>query len=270
MTKKKNTEVMAAKPASKEESSVESFIMKAIETNTPVETMEKLFSLREKIKAEKAKEQFNISMSELQGELPVIKKLKKGHVAMFAPLEDIQEATKETIKKHGFSYRWNTSQSEDKITTTCIVTHVLGHSESGEMSSDVEEVVTGNSSGKSTKSAPQRAASTITFLKRYTFVNMFGITIAGEDFDGRMQSQNSGKDGEKPKQEATPLDVKSKVWINLKRLGVDITSADKFKIRSEIERLTGVMVNENTSDATFEDVNRELEIKLTEKYNEGK
>ncbi len=212
------------------------------------------------MKAEVAKEKFNLDMSELQGSLPVIRKLKSGHVAKYAPLEDIQEAVKEDIRKHGFSYKWNTSQEGTTIKVNCIVTHVLGHSDSTEMSSEIEEVVTGNASGKSTKSAPQRAASTITFLKRYTFVNIFGITIAGEDFDGRMEAQ-------KPKKESVPLDAKSKVWINLKRLGVDIVKSDKFKIRSEIERLTGVMVNEYTSDATFEDVNKELEMKLIEIHN---
>lgn len=190
-SKEKKEVAVVAQP--KPENNVDLLISQAVASGASVEVMERLFALHEKVQASKAKSEFTVAMSELQSSLPVIKKLKAGHVAKFAPIEDILELTKEAIKKHGFSYRWNTEQSEQKITVTCIATHILGHSEETSMSSEVEEVVTGKDSGKATKSAPQRAASTITFLKRYTFVNMFGITVAGEDFDGRMEQQRGNK-----------------------------------------------------------------------------
>lgn len=179
------------------ENNVDTLIAQAVDKGASVEVMERLFALHEKVQASKAKSEFNRAMGELQAELPVIKKLKKGHVAAFAPLEDIVELTKQMIQKHGFTYRWNTEEHDNRIKVTCIATHVLGHSESVDMSSEVEETVTGKDSGKATKSAPQRAASTITFLRRYTFVHMFGITVAGEDFDGRMEKQRGGSGKEK-------------------------------------------------------------------------
>lgn len=211
-----------------------SLIALAVKQEASVETLERLFELQQKVQASNAKSAFTKAMSELQSELPIIKKLKQGHVAMFAPLEDIIHETKEPIKKHGFSYRWNTQQNEKYITVTCIATHIDGHSEETTMTSEQEEVVTGNQSGKATKSAPQRAASTITFLKRYTFVNMFGVTVAGEDFDGRMEQM-------KPKLPANP---KAKIMSLLKSLNVD--TSDGEVIKEEVKKLTGdELVEEN-------------------------
>jgi len=193
---KKSREIVVSSPIEAkpvDRDNVDMLLTQAIEKGASVDVMERLFDLHQKVQASRAKTAFTVAMSELQSSLPVIKKLKNGVVAKFAPIEDILEMTKETIKKHGFTYRWNTSQKEGDITVTCIATHVLGHSEETEMTSEVEEIVTGRESGKATKSAPQRAASTITFLKRYTFVNMFGITVAGEDFDGRMEQQRGKK-----------------------------------------------------------------------------
>lgn len=170
--------------------SIDTFIEQAIATKAPIETLERLFDLQQKAKAAHAKAEFIKSMSALQEVMPVVKKLKKGHVATYAPLEDIVEIEGPFIRKHGFAYRWDTKQEGSEITVKCIATHTLGHSEIASMTAPVEETVTGNTSGKATKSGPQRVASTITFLKRYTFVNLFGIQVAGEDFDGRVEKQH--------------------------------------------------------------------------------
>jgi hypothetical protein len=235
--------------------SVESLISQAISQNLPVETLERLFSLRERVKAEQAKETFIKSMSVLQSELPVIKKLKDGHVAKFAPLEDVMETTKPFIKKHGFSYRWNTSQTDKSIKVVCIATHELGHSEQTEMISEVEETVTGKDSGKATKSAPQRVASTITFLKRYTFVNLFGVVIAGEDFDGRMEKQNTGK----VLPPSGAMSDKAKIIHLLKMLTEKVGT--KEEIGQAVERLTDLELEEGN----FAEIVTRLELLVKEK-----
>lgn len=233
---KKEKEKTAIIPHGTQNPTVEVLISQAIAQGLSVDTMERLFTLREKVKAEQAKETFIKSMSALQSELPVIKKLKDGHVAKFAPLEDIVETTKPFIKTHGFSYRWNTSQAEKSIKVTCIATHELGHSEETEMTSEVEEIVTGNSSGKATKSAPQRVASTITFLKRYTYINMFGVVVAGEDFDGRMEKQkeNSTTDKKQP----SGISAKSKIMFLLKELKENTKT--KEAIAEAVKKNTGL------------------------------
>jgi hypothetical protein len=194
--------------------SIETIIQNAVSANVPIETIERLMTMRRELKAEAAKEAFIRDMSTLQSKLPIIRKLKQGHVAAYAPLEDEVKMVGPIISKYGFSYRWNTSQQDKQITVTCVATHELGHSEETSMTSEIEEVVTGNASGKSTKSSPQRIASTITFLKRYTLNNMFGIQVAGDDLDGRAEKQKNA--------------AKSSMFETAKALIVKIRNVDKL------------------------------------------
>ena len=69
--------------------SVESFIRQAIETKVPIDTLERLLVMRDKVKAERAKEAFDTSMAEFQVSCPTIKKKKmfpqkqeKQHIVM--------------------------------------------------------------------------------------------------------------------------------------------------------------------------------------------
>lgn len=253
-------EVQVVEQPQSQNQSVEGLISLALKEKVPVESLERLFSLREKVKAEQAKEAFVKSMADLQSELPVIKKLKEGHVAKFAPLEDVVEVTKPFIRKHGFSYRWNTSQTEKNIKVVCIATHTLGHSEETDMTSEVEETVTGNASGKATKSAPQRVASTITFLKRYTFINLFGVVIAGEDFDGRMEKQ-TGKAALPP----TPgLNDKAKILHLLKLLKA------KAGTKEEIAESVKSLVQLDLIETNFVEIVSRLEVLVSERNDNEK
>lgn len=200
--------------------------------------MERLFALRKEIKAEFAKEQFISEMAKLQTALPIIKKLKQGHVAAYAPLEDIIEITGPIVHQHGFTYRWNTKQEGADVTVECIGTHSLGHSESVFMTAPIEEIVTGNSSGKATKSGPQRVASTITFLKRYTYNNLFGVQVGGEDFDGRMQKQRAAT--------AAPKNVRATIMLRLRTLKQDIST--KESCEAAVKKLTELELNEKNFD----------------------
>jgi len=210
-----------------ETNSVDLLLNKAVEKGASVEVLERLFMLHEKVQASKAKSAFTVAMSDLQGKLPIVRKLKQGHAAAFAPIEDVLDMTKEVIKKSGFSYRWDTVQKENEITVSCIATHIQGHSETTSMTSETEEVVKGNTSGKATKSAPQRAASTITFLKRYTFINMFGIILAGEDFDGRSERQ-SYKTKKVKKTSVEELMSRAIKKIEQSKTVLDVANVDKY------------------------------------------
>jgi len=55
----------------------EALIMKGIEANVPVETMERLLAMREKLNEEKAKVEFFKALSSFQADCPIIKKNKK-------------------------------------------------------------------------------------------------------------------------------------------------------------------------------------------------
>ncbi len=187
MTQEKRTGVVVAGvPAEvaryqEQQSSVDQMITKAIEQNLPVETMERVLAMRTQLKAEWAKERFDHAMAECQGEIPVIEKSKQARdetkgkdLYRYAPLEAIVKVAGPVIAKHGFSYSFKTENGTDRVKASCVVKHVDGHSEESVMETSL-------CTKTPIMSDPQQIAATVTFNKRYAFMNAFGITTGGED-----------------------------------------------------------------------------------------
>lgn len=174
------------------DTSVETFISQAIQSNVPIETLERLLAMRDKIKAERAKELFDSAMADLQGEIPMIQKTKEvktnsGKVAYkYAPIESIVEQIKPYLQKHGFSYSSSMEVLDNGVKATIKVKHRDGHFETSEM-----QVPLGNKTD--IMSASQVVAAAQTFAKRYAFCNAFGIMTGDEDTDGK----DIGKDAPK-------------------------------------------------------------------------
>lgn len=233
--------------SSNEAASVESFISQAITSNVSVETLERLFELREKVKAEAAKEAYISGMSKFQAACPVIKKTKKvlnkdGSIRyVFAPIDSIIEQTKAIVAENGFSYRWETKNPEGGVTAICIVTHIMGHSESTDFTAAIDQA------GYMT--APQKTASALTFAKRYTFCNAFGISTGDEDTDAT----------DSKKQSVAKSD-KSKIVFLLR--GLNQKTSTKEEIIEAIERLTSLKL----SDKNLGDIVGRLETLVQENH----
>lgn len=228
------------------EDSVESFISQAISANVPMETLEKLFTLREKVKAEKAKEAYVAAMSDFQSQCPVIKKTKKvlnkdGTIRyQYAPLESIVEQIKTPLKSNGFSYRWETKNENGKIKAICTVTHILGHSENSdfEVPIDTEGYMT----------APQKYASALTFAKRYSLCNALGISTGDEDDD----SLSTGK-------EKDAKSDKSKIVMRLRTLGQKTTT------KEEIEKSVLSLTTLDLTEKNYKEIASRLQVLIDEK-----
>lgn len=149
----------------------------AVEKGADIAMLEKLMDMQERWNVGQAKMAFYESLSGFQSEMPTIEKKKSGHNYKYAPLSDIIEQVKSTLRKFGLSYRFEQSHDEG-IEITCIVTHVLGHSEQTTMKAAAD------TSGS--KNSVQAIASTVTYLSRYTFCGGLGISTADEDMDGRL------------------------------------------------------------------------------------
>jgi hypothetical protein len=179
----------------------EALIALAIEKNVSVDTMERLLAMRRELKAERAKEEFDKSMSAFQADCPIIKKTKgvytdSGDLAFkYAPLEAIVEQVKEFLSKNGFSY--SVDQPEAKagyIKVALTVKHTFGHSEVTSV-----ELPLGNKTRLMSQTQVEAAA--LTFAKRYAFCNAFGILTGDEDTDakpmtaehGNLQAGHTGK-----------------------------------------------------------------------------
>lgn len=232
------------------DSSVGSLISQAIAANTPVDVMERLFALREKVKAEKAKEAFVQAMAGFQSECPVIEKKKEvknndGSVRYkYAPIDSIVEQIKKPLANHGLAYTWTVKNEPGFITAIAMVTHKLGHSETSSFQIPID------AGGYMT--APQKVASALTYAKRYSLCNVLGVSTGEEDDD----STTVGK-------EADAKSIKSKITLRLRTLGEK--TADKEAVTEAVNRLTSLELVEKN----FEEIASRLQTLVDEKNNEN-
>lgn len=231
----------------KQSQSVESFIAQAIQQGVSVDILERLFGLREKVKAEAAREAFISAMAKFQAECPTIQKTKavivNNRVAYaYAPIESIVSQVKEAIQNNGFSYSTNMKMLLEGVVVTVKVQHILGHSEETEMT-----VPLGTKTG--IMSASQQVAAASTFAKRYAFLNAFGILTGDEDNDGQdiakgnlsaptkpIALDNPVVDGYKKKMEkAKTLVELGTIWANMAPEAKKVLSATKDEMKAMLE-----------------------------------
>jgi hypothetical protein len=244
MSGKKETGVVVKKV--KQDTSVDTFISQAIAGNLPVETMEKLFALREKVKAENAREAFVADLSGFQSECPIIEKTKKvmnkdGQTVryQFAPIDSIVSQIKVPLAKYGFSYTWKVENETGFITAICTITHRLGHTQDSEFKIPID------SEGFMT--APQKYASALTFAMRYSLLKALGISTGDEDTDATDVNKDK-----------TPQSNKSKIIFLLKTLGFDL------KTKDAIEKKVKELANLDLVESNYGDIVDRLEILVKE------
>ncbi len=191
MEEKKNEKEIMIAENRQVDFNAEKLILEGLKNNASVEIMERLLAIRDKLKAEKAKELFYTDMSKLQEKIPIIKKETKvmdkyGKLRYrYAKLESIIEQTQKIIANYGFSYFFETQQNENSVTVICHVRHIAGHEECTfvtvplQVSEYINDV--------------QSVGAAITYAKRYSFCNIFGITTADEDTDALSIDKNNIK-----------------------------------------------------------------------------
>jgi len=174
-------------------------ISEAIKTKVSVETMEKVLAMRRELKAEWAKEQFDVAMSNFQMDCPIIEKKKivyeknkKDIRYKYASLESIVDQAKSFISENGLSYSLNVLTKDNMLKVICIVKHISGHSENSEFTVPI--------GSENYMSDVQKYGARATFAKRYAFCNAFGILTGDEDTDGVDNSPEAV-----PVQEATEI-----------------------------------------------------------------
>lgn len=173
----------------------EALIAKAIEHAVPIETLERLLALRDKLKAESATGAFFSALSRFQTDCPIIPKTKTAKITSsagsytysYAPLEVIVARVGPLLERHGLSYRFETNLEDRGDTTwqvaTCLVHHVGGHAESSTFRAPID--------AKARMNDMQKAASAVTYAKRYAFCNALGIVTGDEDDDGHLGGTQS-------------------------------------------------------------------------------
>lgn len=151
----------------------------------PIETLERLVAMHKEQLAQDAKSAFYSAFNLFQSVVPRLDRISpvdfptsKGRVKYsFAPIGHIAAMLKEPLRQCGLSYRFRISNADTGLSVTCIVTHILGHSE--------ETTMTAPPDNTGAKNEIQSRASTVSYLQRYTLCAALGLVTANIDNDGR-------------------------------------------------------------------------------------
>lgn len=163
----------------------------AADPNVPVEKLERLIAMQERIMAHNAKAEFDSAYAEMQGEIPVI--TERGEILVsgqlrskYAKLEDIIRIVRPIMQQHGFAVRHSHEFVDGKIKIVGILSHRSGHSER-------DEFVTESDTGAG-RTAIQALGSARSYGQRYTLMSLLGIATSGSDDDGVKAGQASKRE----------------------------------------------------------------------------
>ncbi len=145
----------------------------AVASGADLDMIEKLMDLQERYEASKARKAFDRAVAAAKKLIPPITRNATGHNAKkYADFAAIARVVDPIISAHGLSYRFKTVQ-DDRISVTCILSHEDGHSE--------QTTLSGPADGSGNKNAIQAIGSTLTYLQRYSLVQMLGLAAAADD-----------------------------------------------------------------------------------------
>lgn len=159
----------------------------ALNPDVPVDKLEKIIALHERVQATAAKAAFDAAFAVMQAELPVIVEYKKGDGGKwsYAPLEDIVQAVRPTLAKHGFALS-HATEWPDKGTVKVIgiLSHKQGHERRSEFLSAADN--------SGSKNAVQALGSATSYGRRYTTNDLLNIVTRGEDDDAKRTARLGG------------------------------------------------------------------------------
>jgi hypothetical protein len=147
--------------------------------------MMQLMSWRKEMVADQRRADFDEAMASAKAEIPVINKNRevdftsqKGRTHYkYEDLAEIARVVSPILAKFGLSYRYRvTSNLNEPVTVTCIVSHRAGHFE--------EVTLMGGRDDTGGKNAIQQVASTLTYLQRMTLKAALGLAASNDD-DGK-------------------------------------------------------------------------------------
>jgi hypothetical protein len=188
-------------------------IFAGIKANVPIETLERLYALKQKYEADEARKAYVEAMAEFKKNPPEILKSSrvffkgkdgKADTSYYhADLGNVCQQIVSALAAHGFSHAWDVKM-EGGVVVTCTITHKQGHSERIVMPpAPIDQ--SGN------KNTIQGIASTQTYMQRYSLLAITGLATVGMDNDGR-GDPDAGKDEADNLTEAEQQTVED--WIN--------------------------------------------------------
>lgn len=145
----------------------------AVMSGADISVLEKLMGLQERWEANQARKAFDAAIAEAKAQIRPIAKTTKGHSGNYADFASIARAVDPVLSDCGLSYRFRTAQTDKTISVTCVLSHRDGHSE--------ETTLSGPADTSGSKNVIQSIGSTLTYLQRYSLVQMLGLASAKDD-----------------------------------------------------------------------------------------
>lgn len=151
--------------------------------DTPAASIERLYDLHAKTKADKSRRAYDLAMIGLQPQLPVIAEKGKSGKGSYALFEDVIETVRPILAQHGFALTHRVEGANKTVRVTAILAHACGHREETALSLPFDV-----SDGKSDIHAE---ASAVSYGRRITSVSILGIVSRGDDDDAKRASDAS-------------------------------------------------------------------------------
>jgi hypothetical protein len=157
----------------------------ARDPSVDIDKMNQLMSWRKEMIADQRRAAFDEAMASAKAEIPVIHKNRevdftsaKGRTNYrHEDLAEIARTVSPILAKYGLSYRYRVSSNvNEPIMVTCIVSHKSGHFEETTLGAGRDD--SGN------KNSIQQVGSTLTYLQRMTLKAALGLA-ASDDDDGK-------------------------------------------------------------------------------------
>lgn len=170
-------------------------VSQAVASGAGIDIIDKLMTLQERWEKNQARKAFDEAIAQAKAKIPVIIKNKQvGFDSRKAgasrteykheTLDEIARVITPILAEYGLSYRFRTTSNiNEPISVTCIISHRDGHCEENTLHAGRDD--SGN------KNSIQAIGSTVTYLQRYTLKAALGIAAANDD-DGQKSGDSSG------------------------------------------------------------------------------
>lgn len=154
-------------------------------TKDNVEAIERLCGLYERMEAKGAEKQFNADFVKLQQEMPVIvAKTEIKNRGKYERFEDVMHVVGPILVKNGFAVRFSNEYGENRVTETCHLSHIGGHSTSNSFTVRVS---------KNADSETQADCKAATTAKRNALLNALNIVIRQDFLANEDDANNVGE-----------------------------------------------------------------------------
>lgn len=178
-------------------------IQAALDKNVDPDRLGKLLDLQERWERSRAVEAYNRAMKACQAEMPVISRRADNPQtkSKYARFEDIQEVAKPIYTRHGFSLSFGEAPPGREGWKRIIVevSHEAGETRTFYTELPIDGVgAKGNPIGSMNQ--VQAARSTNSYGKRGLICDVFNITVANEDRDGRGSNRVSADRAAAPRE----------------------------------------------------------------------